>query len=545
MFDHVTAEKRNFIVLSLSYVASVLVMFFVRYTGGTTYVYANLMYVPISIASYAGGKKYGVFHAVFSGLLLGPFMLLDASNHIMQKPINWVLRILIYAAMALIIGGLSDHDRKRMKHEATYDKLTGFKKPTVLVEALENNHKASLIMLTINNYRPIFNTFGYDFSSRYIKEFSRTLNKQLQKCKNVEVYRMIGSTFIIKILDTENTHDCSLKDIMQRLMIIHKSVIQVNGVPVYTELKFGVSKHDASLSPEARIKQTSLALNYAQDADLDYYLFESFLDTKYSEQAYILSHFKSAIKNRELKLASQNIYDIDGKKMHAREFLVRWESSDGKSISPATFVPLIEKTDLIHDLTKFVIDEVVGYVSYMHPSEKNIIASINFSSKDFNHSNIEYLVERITESGIDAKTIQVEITEESLVLNQSMLNEIERLKSSGVRIVIDDFGIGYSSYDLLGNLPIDGIKIDQSLIRNIDKNPRHKMLCKCLVDFCKPFNIDTVAEGVETESIAEACRDIGIDYLQGYLLSRPQLLDESYKKHVQSSVPSRQEPLLS
>ncbi len=524
-------KKKNYQMLVLSYVASVLIMFIVRLTGGTPNVYANLMYVPISVAALYVGKRHGTLHAVFSGVMLGPVVSLGDNAGFYEQPSSWIIRTAIYVVISMVIGDFTDFNEKRLISESTYDNHTGLKKISALRNSLQNEDKqVALIMLTISNLRSIFSTFGYDFTSEFIRVFASHLNDKVMVYPQVEVYRLVENGFAIKVVNVDSAEGSHLASVVQDLRDIHKSIINIANVPVYTELIFGISANNLGKNSEESIKHASLALNYAQDVGLDHYSFEQVLEDKYALQNYIFNHFRSALRSSELKLAYQNIYRSSDNRLYAREFLVRWEDSGGNFISPATFIPLIEKTDLIHDLTKFVIDEVIEYVSYTHEHEKNIVASINFSSKDFNHSNIDYLVDKIKEFGINPNMIQVEITEESLLNTQSLWKVIAQLKNLGVRIVIDDFGTGYSSFDMLAKLSIDGVKIDKSVISNINNDFRYRKLCSNLVDFCKTFNISTVAEGVEFEHIAEACRDIGIDYLQGFLLSKPQLIDASYKR---------------
>ncbi len=525
-FDYERLTTHCYLILAFSFLLSVGVMVLIMVTGGTPSVYMNLMYIPLALASTFSGRKRAFIFAVITGMM--PWIVMAVSPYGLEPVKQLVTRPVSFMIISLVISSLSDFHRDRLIHEETYDAHTGLKKLQALKNSLKlNDSRSDLVMLTISNLQSIFTTFSYDFASDFIREFAHILKDRVKKYPGVEVYRLVENGFLIEVVCRQDCEGKRLESVLQDLLPIHKSIIDVDGVPVYVELKLGIATENQGKSPEESIKHASLALKSAQDSNRVSYRYEAELSERFLMQTFVLNHFRSAIGSRKLKLASQNIYTSRDKGLAAREFLIRWEHEEGRFISPAIFIPLIEKTDLIHDLTRFVIDEVLRYVSNRSAEERDVIASINFSSKDFSHANIEYLVRRIKESGVDPGRIQVEITEETLSQTAMLLSPIRSLKDSGVRIAIDDFGTGYSSYDLLAKLPIDVVKIDRSIVSSIDTEVRHKKLCENLVDYCTTFKIETVAEGVETESVAEACREIGIDYLQGFLFNRPQLIEQA------------------
>ncbi len=519
------ATVRSHGILTLSSLLAAAVMLLILITGGTPSVYMNMMYIPIALVSTYSGKWRASIFSLFWGFIPIPMLLLwgygiEPVKQIITRPATFIV-------LSLIIGSLSDFHRERLIKEETFDSLTGLKRLPVLVESLkESKGQKDLVLVNISNLRTITGIFSYEFSFDFIKAFTAILNTLPERYREVEVYRLVENGFLIEI-PSEKGKKSPLDVIMEELRDIHTSIIDVNDVQVYIELRFGIVEKTCGAAPEECIKQASLALKYAQDNGLREFVYEKKLDENFSLQMYILNNFKEALKKGRIRLAYQNIYLNDGKTLHSREFLSRWVKDDGSLIPPAVFIPLIEQTDLIHLLTRRVIDCTLKFISSKMDEEKDVIASINFSSKDFNHANIDYLVKRIEETGIDPSIIQVEITEETLRNMQMLKDSVEKLKNAGVRIVIDDFGTGYSSYELLAKLSISGVKIDRSIIANIDKSFRYKKLCNNLADFCRTFHLTTVAEGVETESIADTCRDIGIDYLQGFLYSRPILIEGS------------------
>ena len=139
--------------------------------------------------------------------------------------------------------------------------------------------------------------------------------------------------------------------------------------------------------------------------------------------------------------------------------------------------------------------------------------------------NVYYLIDRIKENGLDSSKIKVEITEQVLLNKDNAIKYINKLKDHGIIIAMDDFGSGYSSYEQIGEVPIDIVKIDKSIISKICESKLSRSIAESIVYFCRNNNLETIAEGVETEEVAKVCKEIGIDYLQGYYYHKPTIME--------------------
>ena len=220
-------------------------------------------------------------------------------------------------------------------------------------------------------------------------------------------------------------------------------------------------------------------------------------------------------------MAFQNIVSSSDEQRSSVELLVRWQKDDGTFISPNTFIPIIENTELIQYLTKYIITCAIQFIK-VH-SKEDLTVSINFSKMDFENESIDFLIKSIVEEGINPSCIQVEVIERNLINIKHLDIHINRLREHGIKIALDDFGTEYSSYQFLSELMLDTVKLDKSLIYNIHMNQRSERLVRSIVNFCTECGIQTVAEGVETEEIANVCKEIGIDHLQGFYYHRPEL----------------------
>lgn len=511
--------------LILSYILSVVIALIVYYTGGTTNVYANLMYIPISIVASTNGKKCGVVHAAFSAFLVGPFMPLNSIIHIIQEPINWIVRMLIYISISFIIGLFHDYNIKYETYITdilTHDPITKLKNIQALKKAEHIDNKKTIAAFSVKSYNEMVSVFGYDFTGKIVIVLAETLKSSLMQYKNIELYKYEGMNFILLITHDEHLENSDLTDeILKISKQIHSKSIIVDEIPIYIELTMGISQVQKNESLLEGVRHSLIALEYANYKNINYSIYDKSLDNHYNKILKIASSFRTALVNNDIKIASQNIYSSKTNDVHSIELLARWILEDNKRIYTDEFIPVIEKTELMSELTKHMIDHAIdGIVSNKFQS----VVSINFSVRDFNSNMVEYIISKVKNNNIEDGKLQIEITESHFMDREVVTDFLVKLNNNGITIAIDDFGTGYSSYQYISELPISIVKIDKSLIAKIGDSQISKNAVKSIVNFCKIHNFSTVAEGVETKDIADACVEIGIDYLQGYYFHRPTIL---------------------
>ncbi len=524
-------EKNRYsnMVLALLMILSIVIAVFVYMTGGTTKVYTHFMYIPIVIAASIYGKKKGLFIAVSCDLLIGPFMPLNVEEHIPQQTINWIIRMCIFGVVALMIGFFSDNNKKnriRITTLLTHNENTGFKN----IEAIKSEDavdgiQKTIVVFSIKGIQDTMILFGHFFENEIIREISVKLSKILSKYKNVEIYQNYGMQFVLKI----SKLDRDLEDINKEEMIINeikdldKSILSIDNIPIYLEVRMGIAEIEGDVSTYEGIRQAQIAYSYIQTNDLKEYRFDLKLEDYYKNIMNIAGSFSNAISNHEIGVAYQKIVSSKDEKVHSAELLARWEKEDGVYLSPNLFIPIVEKTELIQELTKYII---IRAIEFLQKSEgRNIIVSINFSKRDFSNECIDFLLDSIEKSGVNPSNIQIEVIERNLADVANLNNHLNRLRIHRVKIALDDFGTDYSSYQYLSELTLDTVKLDKSLIFNIHKSEMSRRLVKSIVRFCSESGIKTVAEGVETKEIADVCKEIGIDYLQGYYFHMPEMLN--------------------
>ena len=233
---------------------------------------------------------------------------------------------------------------------------------------------------------------------------------------------------------------------------------------------------------------------------------------------------KAALKNDQFKLHFQPIIGLDSGCMEGCEALVRWEHPVKGLVPPLEFISLAESTGLIVDLGYWIVEQACAFQLQLNEQfARPMFVSINLSGKQFDDEGLISQLESILkQSGVRRELIKYEITESLLMANpEKAADYLHRLKESGVTLAIDDFGTGYSSFSYLHRFPFDTLKIDRMFVSTMIQNPKSQKIVRSLVHLSHDIGMNVVAEGIETTHEHQALLDLGAEYAQGYLYSRP------------------------
>ncbi len=212
--------------------------------------------------------------------------------------------------------------------------------------------------------------------------------------------------------------------------------------------------------------------------------------------------------------------------------LARWPHAEGAFIPPDTFIPLAEDSGLIIDLGRAVLLEACDQARAWHArnSQQPPSVSVNASRLQLAHPNfIEHVTDALTRADLDPSLLILEVTESVLAGEPGrIINALDELRRTGIRVAIDDFGTGYSSFAALAELPIDILKIDKRFIDNLTRNDEGRGIVNAIVQLAQTLKLETIAEGVEDAAQAEALAALGCTNIQGYLYSRPLPGDQTH-----------------
>ena len=246
-----------------------------------------------------------------------------------------------------------------------------------------------------------------------------------------------------------------------------------------------------------------------------------------------------ALERNQLELYYQPIYNVSAGRIDKAEALLRWNHPEYGIVSPIDFIPIAERTRLILPITDWIIHQACRTLAEWDHNEYPLTLSINISFITINNRGEELynlLKRELIATGINPDRLKFEITETSLVQDTAeVIRVFIRLKELGLKLALDDFGTGYSSFGYLKALPLDIVKIDRSLIRNLEVDNKSRMIVESMITVLHGLNLEVIVEGIETVGQYEILESMKADAIQGYLFSKPIRINE-FKEYYQNAI---------
>ncbi len=324
----------------------------------------------------------------------------------------------------------------------------------------------------------------------------------------------------------------NMEDLEALYADIHE-LIKKFGTSVGFMPAFGICVVDERTAAEELYDRAALAARYAKE---NYHTrIRSFEPAMYqqTERDYqILSDFQNALKSKELFFVLQPQCKISSRKIVGAESLVRWRKKlDGELVSPGLFVPILEKYGFITDLDKYVWEEVCKWQrKWIDDGHTPLPISVNVSQIDIYTIDVPAFFEELIETyHLPVSSIKIEITESAYVDNDAVADTVQRLRAKGLMVLMDDFGSGYSSLNMLRNLNVDIIKLDAQFLRMNNEDRKGIHIMESIVNMAKTMGVPIIVEGVETRKETTFLASLGCHYVQGYYFYRPMLPEEFEK----------------
>ncbi len=402
-----------------------------------------------------------------------------------------------------------------LEYQFYYDELTTFPNRKKLLETLGEHKDALLLIVDIDKFQQINDLYGDKIGDDILKETGEILERNIPE--KARLFKLHADEFAIyypTIITQEEIKSFAL----QLNSVIENHTFTINNSEIFINITLGLAYGNDFL-----LNNADIALKLAKKKKKKSLIYESSMNIEheYEQNLKWTKKIKDAIKNDRIVPLFQPIVHTQTKEIVKYEALIRMIDENGEYISPYYFLELAKKNKLYPQLTKIMLTK-----TFEKFKTRNSQVSINLSVEDIlNESVHDTILEKLYEYKLGDRVV-FELLESEGIENFVEVKEfIEEVKQTGAKISIDDFGTGYSNFEYLMKLNVDYIKIDASMIKDIDTNRNSQMVTETIIDFAKKMNIKTVAEFIHSEDVYQVIKKMGITYAQGYYFGEPKDLD--------------------
>jgi EAL domain-containing protein (putative c-di-GMP-specific phosphodiesterase class I) len=340
------------------------------------------------------------------------------------------------------------------------------------------------------------------------------------------IARRGGDEFAILVEDAEHLPD--IVQVAERVTAALAQPFPLDGKEVFASASIGIASHTGEETTDDLLRNADVAMYIAKTRGKGRYeIFEPHMHAAALERLELEADLRRAVERGDFTLAYQPIVQLGNGRMVGVEALLRWQHPVRGAVPPSAFVPILEETGLIVPLGRWVLQEACRqarrWQEEIGVAAEALTVTVNVSGRHLQDASLVDDVETaLAASGLDAKTLVLEITESMLMEHGELtLQKLQRLRSWGVALAIDDFGTGYSSLGYLQRFPVDILKIDKSFVDVLGGKGDQPVLARAIIAIGDTLRLRTVAEGIETAAQSEALRALGCNLGQGFHFARP------------------------
>ncbi len=412
---------------------------------------------------------------------------------------------------------LSKEKLKKME----FDEVTGLPYAEKLWIENQNYSNPVIFIITLTNLKTLNTHYGNEITYKLFNYLSIILSKLRIFENEYKLYKFGIEEFVLIIDEKKNYDEINLycerifDEIYSKPFMFNNEKVIINPV-----IGTSVLDHCDDNCIKNSFLNSSLALDYAQEHNMRYFVFNSLSKkdlANVENEILWCQKLWDAVNENRIKPFFQAIVNTSNGKVEKYESLMRLYEKDGKILGPFAFLSISHKTGQYFKLSENMINNTFEFFK-----DKKVTFSINLSAKDITDENIRRVILKKVIGFPNPNYIIFEIIEsEGIDDYEELVNFIKNIRGLGCKIAIDDFGSGYSNFDRISKLPLDFIKIDGSLIKNITTNKSNEILVHMIVKTAKRLEIKTVAEFVHSEEVYKKVKEMGIDYAQGYYISEP------------------------
>jgi diguanylate cyclase (GGDEF)-like protein len=421
---------------------------------------------------------------------------------------------------------------ERLEAMATTDGLTGLPNRTLFHDRLERaiaaaardpGRHVAVLLMDLDHFKDINDTLGHPAGDRVLVEVAQRLSRALREEDTIT--RLGGDEFAV-LLASLQAPARTAETVAHKLLASLRAPVLHQDRELHVGASIGISVYPQHGGDAATLlSRADIAMYACKNRNVRHLFYDSSMDCGGGERLQLSNELRHALERGQVYLEFQPKIDLANGRVSGAEALVRWQHPKTGRIEPEGFIPLSERTGLIHSLTDWVIDQALARCREWRAGGDDLHVAVNISGRILPDPGFaERIMRALSVAGLPPSCLEIEITENILMTDiENTRRLLQKLCALGVRISIDDFGTGYSSLAYLKQLPLNALKIDKSFVRDMTNDGNGAAIVRTIVDLAHNLGHEVVAEGVEDERTLELLRQYRCDCAQGFYLARPML----------------------
>jgi diguanylate cyclase (GGDEF)-like protein/PAS domain S-box-containing protein len=419
---------------------------------------------------------------------------------------------------------------ERIQYLATHDGLTGLPNRVMFSQLLNAaihsarryNRSFAVLFIDLDRFKLINDTLGHEAGDKLLREIAARFKDCLRESDIVA--RLGGDEFVVLVQEVSEPQQVAL--VARKILTAATKPVVLAGQECRVTASVGICMYPAEAQDEQSLmKNADIAMYLAKEEGKNNFQFYSTsIKTQSLERLTLETSLRRALEREEFFLHYQAKLDFKSNRITGVEGLLRWQHPDLGLVPPARFLPIAEETGLIVPIGRWVLNTACAQnVAWQREGLPPVCMGVNLSARQFSDEDLlKDLAAALEGSGMRPELLELEVTESMVMQNPERASRLlAAIKQLGVRIAIDDFGVGYASLARIKRFPIDTLKVDRSFIRDLAKNAEDRAITDAIIAMGKTLSLTVVAEGVETQEQQAYLQERACDAMQGYYFSRP------------------------
>lgn len=449
---------------------------------------------------------------------------------------------------------ISNNLELKLKYESNHDSLTNLPNSRMFseqinhdIKQLGNQGQLAIIAIKINDFNNISYNFGTFNANTVLIQFAEKLKGimvdpyMLQVSLGINIVARLHSDEFALLLPRLKK-DFDAEELLSSLIKLIVANFMIDGININITTTLGMVIYPGhGEEAEALLHNAAIAVHNARKQGKPYTLYNTEMEEDFTQNKIMLNELKRSIESNELEIYYQPLVELGSGKIIGAESLVRFEHPEHGVLSAEKFIPLVEGTSLIHNLTAFMLRGVIKQIASWHEAGYPLSASVNLSAKDACDRELPGFIEKLLrDNEVAPEFLKLEFTERACLTDQATTKEVlEQLSSMGVKLSIDDFCSGYSSFIYLTNYPIDDVKIEKSYVLKMTKDAKKAKIVEAIIKLAQTLGLEAMADGIADEATLEKLKELGCTHGQGFHFSRAVPIAEFDKLLPQKSAPPK------